>query len=315
MTNKSRNSFRPTVEMLEDRLTPAVTWHGGSVLTHVVAENLYLGHDWYQAGGIQTARYLQGFTSTLVNSNYMDDLTRAGYGVGRGSTWAGSILNYTINKQFCLADWQIQACIQQSIYNRVAAQPGGNSLYVVFVEPGVAVQDGSGATSMPGGGFLGYHSFFLGRNIYGQQVYIPYAVIPCPGGVNGAPQMYGYPNAAAELTDVASHEIAESVTDPHLNGWYDDRLGEVGDITVSFHQYLNGYYVQLISNRADQAMIVSSGPYYYDSSTGVIQVGSYDAQPARAHDLSATFAARTTKSAHHEALDVLFAEGASGIGL
>src|SRR5262245_9689991 len=143
MQTTSDNSFRPTLEMLEDRLTPAVTYHGGAVLTHVAAENLYLGHDWYQTGNYQMARYLQGFTSTLVNSNYMDALTRAGYGVGRGTTWAGSILNYNIDKRFCVPDWQIQACIQQAINGRVAAQPGGNSLYVVFVEPGVAVQDAS----------------------------------------------------------------------------------------------------------------------------------------------------------------------------
>lgn len=98
MTAASGNSFRPSMELLEDRLTPAVTFHGGAVLTNVVAENLYLGHDWYASGNYQMAQYLQGFTSTLVNSSYVDNLTRAGYGVGRGSTWAGSILNYNINK-------------------------------------------------------------------------------------------------------------------------------------------------------------------------------------------------------------------------
>jgi hypothetical protein len=278
----TRPKIRPTLEVLEDRLTPAVTWHGGPVLGHVAAENLYLGHDWYQYGGIQTARYLQGFTSTLVNSNFMDDLTRAGYGVGRGSAYAGSILNYNINKRVCLADWQIQACVQQAISSGNAAQPAGSNLYVVFVEPGVAVQSANGQTSMPGGGFLGYHSYFVGHDAWGRAEYVPYAVIPCPGGVNGAPQMYGYSNAAAELTDVASHEIAEACTDPLLNAWYDNRLGEVGDVTERFHQYMDGYYVQLISNRADQAMLVSNGPVYYDGSGGVVVLG-HDAQPHVTH--------------------------------
>jgi hypothetical protein len=306
MTTASSNSFRPTLEMLEDRLTPAVTYHGGPVLTRVAAENLYLGSDWYQAGGIQTARYLQGFTSMLVNSNFMDDLTRAGYGVGRGGAWAGSILNYNINKAYYTPDWQIQACIQQAINGRVAAQPFGNTLYVVFVEPGVAVQDPSGATSVPGGGMLGYHSYFYGHDIYGRYGYIPYAVIPSPGGVNGSPAMYGYPNAAAEFTDVASHEIAESVTDPLLNAWYDNQRGEIGDITVNYHQYLNGYYVQLMSNQWDQPMPVSNGPVYNDQANSGMRIGTDAKHPAPAL-VDAVFLGKPAKSVSHSTLDDIFA--------
>src|SRR5207302_5805077 len=107
-----------------------------------------------------------------------------------------------------------------------------------------------------------------------------YAVIPYAGGVNGRPQMYGYANEAAQITDVASHEIAEAVTDPLLNAWFDNTRGEIGDITVQFHQYLNGYYVQLPSNKADQALLVSNGPYYVTTPTGVVTIGARGAPTA-----------------------------------
>lgn len=277
MATASKNSFRPSVEMLEDRLVPTITYHGGALLPHVQAENLYLGSKWNQSGGIQSAKYLQGFTSTLVNSSYMDALTRAGYGVGRGSTWAGSILNYNLNQW--VTDGQIRYGIQQAINNGHAAQPGSNSLYVVFVQPGTAVQAADGETSVRD--FAGYHSFFVGRDAAGHQRYIVYAVIAYPGGINGAPQKYGYSNEAAQLTDVASHEIAEAVTDPLSNGWYDNRWGlggEIGDITNSYHQYFGGYYVQLVANQQDAPMRVSSGTVYY---RGQPMAGSsLDAKPA-----------------------------------
>ena len=266
MSAASKNSFRPNLEALEDRSVPAVTWHQGYVLPHVMEQNLYLGSQWSTAGGVQSAKYLLGFSNMLVNSNYMDDMTRAGYGVGRGTALAGSILNYNLGSR--VTDGQIQYAVQQAITAGHAYYTGPNMLYVVFVQPHVAVQAAQGETSASGV-FAGYHSYFLGWDATGHQHYIPYAVIPYPGnGANPTPQTYGYPNEAAEITDVASHEIAESVTDPYLNGWYDNRLGEIGDITNNFHQSLNGYNVQLLSNKADQPMIVSNSPIYYVGSSG-----------------------------------------------
>jgi hypothetical protein len=61
------------------------------------------------------------------------------------------------------------------------------------------------------------------------------------------------------MTEAASHEIAEAVTDPNVNyktpGWYDDNLNsENGDISNAQTVYLNGYAVQRIPDLNDQAM-------------------------------------------------------------
>ncbi len=130
-----------------------------------------------------------------------------------------------------------------------------------------------------------YHSYFVGTDYYGyQQHYIHYAVMPYPGhGANPTAQLYGYPNELAELTDTASHEIAETATDPRQAGWYDNRLGmagEIGDLTNSYHQYLGSYYVQLLANKNDAPMALANGIYYYDGQAYRVSGLPYDAPQA-----------------------------------
>jgi hypothetical protein len=36
--------------------------------------------------------------------------------------------------------------------------------------------------------------------------------------------------AADAVTDVASHEITEAITDPFLNAWFDSSANEIGDL-------------------------------------------------------------------------------------
>jgi hypothetical protein len=82
-------------------------------------------------------------------------------------------------------------------------------------------------------------------------------VVTYPGGTAGNATLYGA-STLDTMTETASHEIAEAVTDPDVNyqteGWYDDSWGEVGDITNLNRVYLNGWMVQRIANPQDQAM-------------------------------------------------------------
>jgi hypothetical protein len=52
-----------------------------------------------------------------------------------------------------------------------------------------------------------------------------------------------------EITAVASHELAEAITDPNVNyktpGWYDAQLNdEIGDLAEGNYTVLPGYQVQ-----------------------------------------------------------------------
>jgi hypothetical protein len=262
---RSRSFSAGHFEQLESRELLTVTYHGGALLTHVEAQNVYLGSDWAANSSLTSqAASLDSFTGYLVNSPYMDMLTNAGYGVGRGTSSPGATLNLSLNKTTTgITDQQIQADIQAGINGINGAKlqaPDANRLYIVYVEPGVIVKLGSDSSRTS---FLGYHGAFRGT-VGNASVDVRYDVLPYPGTPNPTPGSQGYASAFDELTSVTSHELAEAVTDPDVNyktiGWYDDRLnGEIGDLTSS-ETRLNGYLVQNVVGKNDQVISpVNSG--------------------------------------------------------
>jgi len=84
-TDGVARAARPQLEALEERQVPAVTYHGGALLPHVEAQALYFGDQWAANPTLSSqANYLEGYLGTVVNSSFMDMLSNAGYGVGRG---------------------------------------------------------------------------------------------------------------------------------------------------------------------------------------------------------------------------------------
>ncbi len=261
-------SVRPQLECLERRDTPSVTNHFGGVLANVEVQPMFYGVGWAtNATNLGQALQLGTFLNKVVNSSYMDMLTQAGYGVGRGSTGPDDFFEAKLDNTQFLTDAQIQGTVASEIAGGHLRAPDANRLYVVFVQPNVAVENGQDLSVTD---FLGYHSAF----VY-QSSDVHYAVVAYPGGsiplstttgdnvpvsgtfTNGRIPWLG---AFDQMTQVASHELAESVTDPniHLNakGWNDDSnsLGEVGDLAANQTVYLNGYAVQRIADQNDQAM-------------------------------------------------------------
>jgi len=250
-------------ELLEDRLQPTVTYHGGALLPHVQPEAVYIGSNWATYQGYMKIRALDTYLSFLVQSPYMDALTQAGYAVGRGFAVSGAIIPTPLNPSYYFTDAQIQYSLQWAISTGRVYPPNGNRLYVVYIEPGIAVWDGTGDSISD---FIGYHGAFGGRNAAGQPIDIHYAVMPYPGGWNGSPQSQGFPTNFAQLTAVTSHELAEAVTDPNVDykapGWYDDQLNvEIGDLTPYAVRVLGGYYVQLLINQVDRLLNVAYAVY------------------------------------------------------
>jgi hypothetical protein len=256
-----RLRFRPSLERLEDRQVPTVTNYGGALLPHVEVQGMYLGSDWYNSSTYynQTAQF-ESFNRFLPQSSYMDLLTQLGYRVGRGSTSAGTIDRVVLNKNYYLTDSTIRGEIQNFINAGYLQPPDANRLYVIYVEPGVAIMNdhGNNATSIRD--FTGYHGAFAGRTAGGYAADIHYAVVAYAGGYNA---IYPGLNSFGSMTLTASHEIAEAVTDPNVNfrrlGWYDNYYGsEVGDIN-RYEVQLNGYVVQSIINQYDVAYIPYGG--------------------------------------------------------
>jgi hypothetical protein len=249
---RKRRTFRPSFEGLEDRLVPTVTFHGGAVLPHVEVQGLYIGNQWSSNSTLASQTgYLEGFLNSIVHSSYMDELTNAGYGVGRGSFTAGKISLASLASGSTLDDSTIRSWLSRYVSGKVLQPADANTLYVCFVEPNVLVtMSGSNSHS----NFLGYHGAFSGPG----GTAIRYAVIAYPGGPTSNASV-SFLTAQYQLTEVASHEIAEAATNPDVNfrtmGWYDDaKNGEVGDITNQQTMYVNGYAMQRIADKNDFAM-------------------------------------------------------------
>jgi Fibronectin type III domain len=242
-------------ETLESREMFAVTYHGGALLTSVEAQAVYLGSDWNSNTTLKTqTAAIDKYLSDIVQSSYMDMMTNAGYGVGRGTASAGVVNELALNKSATLSDSSIQNYLKSMISEAKVAVPDANRLYVVYVEPGVVVSLGRSTSQ---NSFLGYHGAFSAN---GKD--IRYVVLPYPGSPNPSPSSQGIANVLDELTMVTSHELAEAVTDPDVNykaiGWYDDQLdGEIGDLT-SRTTTLNGYLVQAVVDKNDQVIYPTS---------------------------------------------------------
>jgi hypothetical protein len=246
----ARNA-RPRLEALEERVVPTVTYHGGAVLSHVEVQALYYGSNWVNNPSLnQRAVNFEGFLSYLVNSPYMDMLNQAGYGVGRGTFSSGFTYNVGLNSNQFVTESTLRSVIQAEIDNGNFGTPDANRLYVIFVEPNVAVKMLDGSNSVQD--FAAVHGAFAGHTANNTAADIHFAIIPTPYG-----SAFGVGNGSNnyslvdfdEMTEACTHEVAEAMTDPNVNykalGWYDDNLnGEIGDIVNGQYLRLNGYAVQ-----------------------------------------------------------------------
>ncbi len=254
-SNHTRRPVRPQMELLEDRLVPTVTYHGGHLLTNVQVTPVFLGNAWNNdSAQYQESRTLTSYLGFITNSTYMDMLTNAGYGVNRGSVVGGYYDPAGVGST--LDDSQIQRQIQAEITAGSVPAPNGNSLYFVFTPANVLITAGNENSQND---FLGYHSNFFGRNRAGASADIFYAVIPYQGGVNAS--IGSQYSATDSFTEVSSHELSEAVTDPDTGGplgWFDDAYapeGEIGDIVAHQAVYLNGWRVQKEAGQNDQALV------------------------------------------------------------
>lgn len=257
-TRKIEIEVKPTLETLESRENPTVNYYGGALLPSVEAQAVYYGSGWSANASSQT--YTTGFLQTITQSAYMDALHQAGYGVSRGSTSASAHVPISLTSGSTITDASIRAELSAEISNGTLATLDPNRLYVVFVQPNVAINLGAGQGTTQQG-ILGYHGAFSGPG--GAAVH--YAVIAYPGGAAGNSSLGT--SANDQLTAVTSHELAEAVTDPNVNystlGWYDPQRGEIGDITEnnpSAYVRLNGYLVQEVATQNDQLLSINLSP-------------------------------------------------------
>jgi hypothetical protein len=257
---------RPRVEALEDRQVPTVSFFGGNVLPHVQAQALFLGNAFSSAPANTETATLDASLKDLASGPYLQALARAGYNVGPGSAVAGAVDNIPLTAGSTIPDALIRARLQADINSGLLQAPNANTLYVVYVQPDVAVNLGSGQGTTQQG-ILGYHTAFVGVN----ETPIRYAVVVSPGGAAGNSVLPEATTAIDQLTAVTSHELAEAVTDPDVNsivnsgrlGWFDPQRGEIGDIVENNPNAfvkLDGHLVQEVADQNDQLLPIFTAP-------------------------------------------------------
>jgi hypothetical protein len=227
-------------EPLEERLSPAVSFHGGSVLAHPDVHTVLWGRGWADAGDRQLDGQRLGWdVRALAGGPYAAAL--APYDVGPGTAADPLALDAPLNGPGWLDDSLIRWGLRG-----LAAGSGPDDVWLVFVEPGVAVSIRGLVPYNSQWAFAGYHSL-----LYDGSAFHAYAVVPWPGPVEGSP----WPNAHAaggntfeQVTVAASHELAEAFTDPRGDGWWDPRYGpaggEVADLAVTDVYIYRSFLVQ-----------------------------------------------------------------------
>jgi len=225
------------------QVTPKLTYRNGPLLTAVQVFTIFWGATWNEAPQNALLTKVNEFFDFILSSQLLDQL--AEYSVPNQTISHGVLIGtITLSTPVpgkTVDDSAIQNLIQQEISAGTLPASTPNSLYFVFLPPGVTVTQGGSASCQV---FCGYHDA-IDNSVF-------YAVMPYPGctGCLG-----GIADFDA-LTSTTSHELREAITDPVPGqGWYDDNNGEIGDICAWQTRTLGGYTIQLEwSNKAKKCV-------------------------------------------------------------
>jgi len=224
---------------------PQLTFRNGAMLSSVQVFTVFWGAAWQQSPQSDLAGNLNQFFDYILTSALMDQLAEYNVQgmppVGHGKR-IGTATITTPQLRNSVSDRAIQHMLENEIStNSNFPQPTQNTLYFIYLPPGVKVIQGGGASCQV---FCGYH-----KDINSQ---IFYAVMPYPG----CPGCIGSLQAFEALTSTSSHELCEAITDAVPGqGWYDDNNGEIGDICAWQTKQVGDYAVQLEwSNQNNKCM-------------------------------------------------------------
>ena len=215
-------------------IPPKLTYRGGPLLTSVQVFTVFWGATWKKSPQSALIGKLNKYFDFIMTSALIDQLAEysvPSHSIGHGKR-IGTATVTTPALRHSVTDHAVQHMLQQEIStNSAFPAPTPNTLYFVYLPPGVSVSQGGSRSCQA---FCGYH-----ENIGGQ---IFYAVMPYPGCTGCA----GGLATLDALTSTSSHELCEAITDAIPGqGWYDDQNGEIGDICAWKTKQVGAYTVQL----------------------------------------------------------------------
>jgi hypothetical protein len=200
-----------------------IFYHGGAVLlgtTHVY----FIWYGNWSSNSAPTiladwARRLGGSPYYGINTTYYDGSNN---NISNSVTFGGAVFDtYSLGT----------AIDDNAIYTIVATAIGNGSLPldangVYFVLTSADVTETSGFCSV----YCGWHSWATFGNVLTQYSFVG-NTLACPNSCEGSPGNQPNGNEGADgMASIMTHELDESVTDPHGDAWYDNHGNEVGDL-------------------------------------------------------------------------------------
>jgi hypothetical protein len=253
---------RLRLQQLEDRCVPSIVYSssgsrnvadgGGPVLTNVHVDLIFWGAGWQSGVGPALQTNLQNAVDSILASHYFDGLSQY-RNIGPGSRIRSDLIT-TTSPPSTFSQTNVTTFLAQNINNGTLPNPTSDSqlLYVVIAQPG--------STSGSVGGAHG--TALAGTNRY-----------QFAWSTNQSSGSLDY------LTNIVSHEMVESVTDPQVNfrnGFFvPSTSDELCDGEAQNYGYrLGGVLVQSYLSQRDRAYIISTGQVqnFFVSSSRVLSV-------------------------------------------
>lgn len=215
--------------------TPHMTWHGGKVLPAPRFYNLYWGTYW--ASHHDEAAWFDGFTHAVAPSKELASQVTE-YSVDGQLLGAGSFGGSAVVQQDpapTITDSDLEDFIQRQIQAGVVPQPDDHNVYAVFLSPGVKIQNEDRAVGYHARSGYGFHEIMVHFDSYVLDV------------------------ASRDVAAVTySHEMAETISDPDLDAWFDGTTSyEIGDVCQGRLTLVDGYTIQQEWSEADGKCMAS----------------------------------------------------------
>lgn len=219
-------------------------YHGGAVQN---APRVYVIFWGWTSDPYGEQGYLMNFLSKVGCTSWLNTVSQ--YGGGYCSSYQGAWSD-SAAVPTTPSDAQIQSEALK-LANYLGLNHGDANVQIVVATPT------GHSTSGFGSSYCAYHGVVGGTSLsYTDLPYMPDAGYSCGwGSVTGS--------ALDGVSIVEGHELAEAITDPQLNAWYDANGSEIADIcawTGMGNVYLNGSYFAmqpLWSNRANACVMAS----------------------------------------------------------
>jgi hypothetical protein len=235
--------------------TVPVSFKGGKVQHDPLVYLILDGSNW-NGSGAKLKEQLTNLYGNLRNSSwqgilgeYYDDLGYVTQGVGIAGTFTDTRVSAPTSVNNSKLEEEVAYAIAQAKWSRTQ-----NAQFVFLPAPGSTYESGFDT------GFCGYHSV----DSHGSS----YTFVPYIGDEPFYQDCAGYDasgNADNVTSMVASHEYAESATDPVPGtGWTDSEGYEIADICASGDNLLsNGSWVQGLWDNSDEACALEDNTEYF----------------------------------------------------